>query len=51
VVVFRNPDEAVAAISEVARNEAMHRKAARRLAEDYFSAEKVLPRLLEDALN
>jgi hypothetical protein len=51
VVVFRNPDEAVAAIGEVARNEAMHRKAARRLAEDYFSAEKVLPRLLEDALN
>jgi hypothetical protein len=41
-------DEAVAAIEEVERDYERHARAARELAEDYFDAAKVLPKMLDD---
>jgi hypothetical protein len=47
LLAFRTLDEAVAAIEEVVGDYARHRRAARRLAEEYFASEKVLSRLLQ----
>jgi hypothetical protein len=45
---FRTPDEAVAACEEVERDYERHRRAAGEIAEEYFRAETVLARLLDD---
>jgi hypothetical protein len=50
VLAFRTPDEAVGAIEEVNRRYRLHCRAARSLAEEYFDARKVLPRLIERAM-
>jgi hypothetical protein len=47
---FTTLDEAGAAIREVVSNYARHAEAARALAEAYFDSDKVLTRLLEEAL-
>jgi hypothetical protein len=41
-------DEAVAAIEEVESDYARHAREARELAQEYFAAEKVLSKMLED---
>ncbi len=46
---FRTPEEAVAAVVEVAADLPRHARAARTLAEDHFRAEDVLGRLLAEA--
>ncbi|GAC1436865.1 MAG: hypothetical protein NVSMB51_09140 [Solirubrobacteraceae bacterium] len=46
---FRTPDEAVAAIQEVASDPRRHRSAALAIAREHFEAEAVLARLLRDA--
>lgn len=50
VLPFRSRDEAVAAIAGVDARYAEHCRAAREVAEAYFDARKVLPRLLERAM-
>lgn len=50
ILPFRTPDEAVAAIQEVEGNYACHASAARAIAEAYFDSDKVLNRLVEEAL-
>jgi glycosyltransferase involved in cell wall biosynthesis len=47
VVVFRDVNEAVLGLRAINEEYELHRQAARRLAEDYFSTERVIPRLLE----
>lgn len=47
---FRTLEEACAAIYEVESNYAQHAKAAKAIAEEYFDSDKVLTRLLEEAL-
>ena len=49
LLAFRSADEAVAAIGEVMSDYPRHSRAARELAEEYFDAETVLARLLEEA--
>jgi hypothetical protein len=51
VLGFRNTEEALAAIESIGSSYARHCGAARAIAEDYFDARKILPRLLEQALN
>jgi hypothetical protein len=51
ILPFSTMDEAVAAIHEVEGNYARHAKAARAIAEAYFDANKVLIRLIEEAMN
>lgn len=46
---FRTPDEAVAAVIEVAVDLPRHARAARRIAAEHFRAEEVLARLLVEA--
>jgi hypothetical protein len=43
---FGNMEEAVAGVEEIHRNYPVHMRAARDLAEEYFSSEKQLPILL-----
>jgi len=50
VVAFTTADEALAGVRELAANYPAHCRAARAVAEEYFDARKVLPRLLEDAM-
>ncbi len=50
VLTFRNVAEAVSGLEQVNSDYQRHRQAARRLAEEYFSAAKVLPPLLETAM-
>jgi len=50
VVAFTTADEAVAGVRELTANYPAHCQAARAVAEEYFDARKVLPRLLEDAM-
>jgi hypothetical protein len=50
VLAFRTPEEALAAIDSVNGDYEAHCRDARGLAEEYFDARKVLPRLLEQAL-
>jgi hypothetical protein len=47
---FANLDEAVAAIAAVVAEPTRQARAAREIADQYFDARKVLPRLIEDAL-
>lgn len=48
---FTTVEEAVAAIKEVEANYARHSKAARAIADEYFDSDKVLNRLVEEALS
>jgi len=50
IVTFRDLDEAVRGIDTINADYERHRRAARRLAEEYFSIESVLPPLLEAAM-
>jgi hypothetical protein len=50
VLSFATLDEAVAAIAAVVAEPARQARAAREIADQYFDARKVLPRLIEDAL-
>jgi hypothetical protein len=50
VLSFRTMEEAVAAIRDVEGDYARHAKAARAIAEEYFDSNKVLSRLIDDAL-
>jgi hypothetical protein len=51
VLPFRNPDEAARMVRRVEENYESERRAARRLAEEIFTTELVLPPLLEAAMN
>jgi hypothetical protein len=51
VLAFGTPEEAAAGVEEVGRRYDFHCRAARNLAEEFFDARKVLPSLLERALN
>jgi hypothetical protein len=50
VVAFETPDDAVHAIDDVSARYATHCRAAREIAQEFFDAGKVLPRLIEDAM-
>jgi hypothetical protein len=50
LLAFTTVDEAAAAIREVEGDYAQHSKAARALAEEYFDSDRVLTRLIEEAL-
>ncbi len=47
---FHTPDEAVAALSAIEADRPRHVAAARDVARDYFAHDRVLPRLIDDAL-
>jgi hypothetical protein len=51
MLTFRTPDEALAGIDHINSTYESHRRAARRIAEEYFAAERVLPPLLEAAMD
>jgi hypothetical protein len=51
VVCFQTVSEAVDAVTDVQQQYGAHRVAARRLAEEHFSTEHVLPELLQQALS
>jgi hypothetical protein len=48
VLSFQTPDEALAGIEDVCSRYEVQSRAARRIAEEYFDARKVLPKLLSD---
>ena len=50
IVSFRTLEEAIAAIREVEAHYTRHAKAARAIAEAYFDSDKVLTRLVEEAM-
>jgi len=50
LLAFNSPEEARAACDEVCRRNEVHRSAARAIAEKYFDARKILPRLLADSM-
>jgi hypothetical protein len=50
VLCFRTLEEAAAAIQEVQANYSRHARAARAIAEEYFDSDKVLTRLIDEAL-
>lgn len=50
VLTFRTPEEALAGIEEINRRYEFHCVAARAVAEEYFAADKILPRLIEQAM-
>ncbi len=50
VICFQTVSEAVDAVTEVQQHYGEHRLAARRIAEDYFSTDRVLPTLIQQAL-
>jgi hypothetical protein len=47
LVLFREPDEAVAAVHEIDRDWARHSRAARALAEEFLDARRCLPAMLD----
>jgi hypothetical protein len=51
ILPFTNLEEAVRGIREVEANYDRHSRAARAIAEEYFCSDKVLTRLLEEAMN
>jgi len=51
LVTFADPEGALAGLERINRNYAQHRRAARKLAEEVFAAEQVLPQFLEAAMN
>ena len=50
VISFSTPEEALAGIEEINSRYEFHCQAARAIAEEYFDARKVLPRLIECAM-
>ena len=50
VVTFRDPVEALAGVDKINKDYPMHRKSARRVAEEFFATERVLPLFLEAAM-
>jgi len=50
-VTFSDPESALAGVERINHSYERHRRAARKLAEEVFAAEKVLPRFLELAMN
>ena len=50
IVAFENLAGALAGLEKINANYGQHRRAARQLAEEYFSTDKVLSRLLADAI-
>lgn len=51
VLAFRTKTEAASAIKQVVDDPDRHAQAARNIAAEYFDASKVLPRLIDEALN
>ncbi len=51
IVPFRDPPEALAGLQQINTDYERHRRAARKLAEGYFAAGKVLPALLDAAMS
>ena len=51
VLTFGTPEEAKEAIDRVASDPEKHARAAREIAREYFDSDKVLSRLIEEALN
>ena len=51
VVTFSDLSEAAAGVHQLNANYECHRRAARRLAQDIFATDRVLPSLLEAAMN
>ena len=51
ILPFETLEQAIAAINEVEANYARHAKSARAIAETYFDSEKVLARLIHEALS
>jgi glycosyltransferase involved in cell wall biosynthesis len=51
ILPFETLEQAIAAINEVEANYARHAKSARAIAETYFDSEKVLARLIGEALS
>jgi hypothetical protein len=51
IVTFRNTEEALTGIEAINADYQQHRLAARALAEEHFDAARVLPRLLDAAMN
>jgi hypothetical protein len=51
VACFQTVGEAVEAVTDVQRHYGEHRLVARRIAEEYFSTERVLPPLIQEALS
>jgi len=50
VIAFSTPDEAIAGVEEINSRYDFHCRAAREIAEQYFDARRILPRLLEYAM-
>ncbi len=50
ILAFQTLDEAVDAVREVDSDYARHSQAARSIAEEFFDSDRVLPRLLEEAM-
>lgn len=51
ILLFKTVPEAIAAIQEVETNYARHAQAARAIAETYFDSDKVLTRLIDEAVS
>lgn len=51
ILPFKTPEEAAAAVREVEAHYTRHAKAARAIAEEYFDSNKILGRLIEEALS
>jgi hypothetical protein len=51
IVTFRNPAEALAGLETINADYPLHRESARRIAEEFFATERVLPRFLEAAMS
>jgi hypothetical protein len=51
LVTFSDPESALLGLERINGSYERHRRAARKLAEEVFAAEKVLPRFLESAMN
>jgi hypothetical protein len=51
LVLFQHPEEAARGVASIEQDYENHRRAARKLAEDYFATDCVLPSLLEAAMN
>ena len=50
LLTFRNADEALAGVDAINSNYERHRRAARQIAEEHFATDKVLPRLINEAM-
>jgi hypothetical protein len=51
LVTFTDPDSALAGLERINRDYAAHQRAARMIAEEHFSAERVLPDFIETAMS